>query len=297
VFNLPANVKKGPSNTAEEVALIRIVESKKPEIERICYDPLAIRFIGPETLKLLQNPEKAKEMKKEKDVVFRGVANSIAARVKYFDDFVAESLNDGFKQLVILGAGYDTRAYRMEGIEKAKVFEVDHPNTQPVKIMKIKEIFGSLPDNVEYVSVDLENESLGQNLLDKEYDLSKKTLFLMEGLTMYISPETVDDILSFIVTNSKSGSTVVFDYASRIANLDEHKDQKTVENLAKFMDKSKESMKFSLEEGKIEKFLSKRGFSDIKNMTSEDYKKSYFHGKNKDREVFSLMSFVSAVVE
>jgi methyltransferase (TIGR00027 family) len=297
VFNLPANVKRGPSNTAEEVALIRIVESKKPESERICYDPLAIRFISPETLKLLQNPEKAHEMKKEKDVVFRGVANSIAARVRYFDDFVAESLNDGFKQLVILGAGYDTRAYRMEGIGKVKVFEVDHPNTQPVKITKIKEIFGSLPDHVEYVSIDLENESLGQNLLNKGYDLSKKTLFLMEGLTMYISPETVDDILFFITKNSTRGSTVVFDYASRIANLNKHKDQKTVKNLAKFMDKSKESIKFSLEEAKVEKFLSKRGFSDIKNMTSEDYKKAYFHGKNKDREIFSLMSFVSAVVE
>ena len=134
---MPANVERGPSNTAEEVALIRIVESKKPESERICYDPLAIRFIGPETLKLLQNPEMAQEMKKEKDIVFKGVANSIAARVRYFDDFVAESLNDGFKQLVILGAGYDTCAYRMEGIEKVKVFEVDHPNTQPEKIMKM----------------------------------------------------------------------------------------------------------------------------------------------------------------
>lgn len=297
MYNLPKKTNKRPSNTAEEVALIRIVESKKPKSERICYDPLAIRFISSETLKLLHNPEKAQEMKKEKDVLFRGVANSIAARVRYFDDFVLKSLNDSFQQLVILGAGYDTRAYRMEGIEKVKVFEVDHPSTQKVKIEKIKEIFGSTPHNVKYVPVDFETETMTRKLLDSGYDISKKTLFILEGLIYYIPPDAIDDILSFIQKNSGKRSTILFDYVSKVTDFDESCDKKVAKNLLEFMEENKESLKFTLDEGTVAKYLSKRGYSNIKNMTSEDYKKAYFHGKNNDREVFSLMSFVSAVVE
>lgn len=283
---------KSPSKTAEEVTIIRIIESTKPEDERICYDPLAVHFIGSKTLKLLQkNPEK------EKQNVLKGVANTIAARVRYFDDFVEKSIVEGIEQLVILGAGYDTRAYRMEGLKNVKVFEVDHPGTQNLKIEKINEIFGYLPGHVTYVSIDLENESLNGKLFKHGYDPLKKTLFLMEGLTMYISPEAVDEILSFIVESSSKGSAVIFDYASRTANFEEHSDRKVVKNLTNLMEKSNESMKFSLMEGTVEEFLSKRGFSDVIDVTCEDYKKAYFHGKNKDMEVFSLISFVHAVIE
>ncbi|MGB9980033.1 SAM-dependent methyltransferase [Methanobacterium sp.] len=287
-------IKKSPSKTAEEVTIIRIIESTKPEDERICYDPLAVHFIGSKTLELLQ---KKPEIDKEKQVVFKGVANTIAARVRYFDDFVKKSIDDGIEQLVILGAGYDTRAYRIEGLkENVKVFELDYPSTQNLKIEKIKEIFGYLPSHVTYASIDLEKESLDEKLFKNKYDPLKKTLFIMEGLTMYISPETVDEILSFIVENSSRGSAVIFDYASRTVNFDEHSDRKTVENLTDLMEKSNESMKFSLMEGTAEEFLSMMGFSDVIDVTCEDYKKAYFYGKNKDREVFSLMSFVHAVV-
>lgn len=288
---------KAPSKTAEEVALIRIMESKKPEDERICYDPLAIHFISPETLKLIQNPEKAQEMTKEKEVLFKGVANSIAARVRYFDDFLEKSIEDGLEQLVVLGAGYDTRTYRMKGIGKVNVFEVDQPSTQSMKIEKIKEIFGSVPEHVEYVPVDFERETLDQKLFEGGYNTSKRTLFLMEGLTYYIPPCAVDDTLNFVVENSGKGSRVLFDHVSRPENFQENPDKKVAVNLMKFMEEGNESLKFSLGEATVEGFLSNRGFSDVKIVTADDYKKAYFHGKNSYREVFSLMSFVSAVVD
>ncbi|MGB9980032.1 SAM-dependent methyltransferase [Methanobacterium sp.] len=289
------NNKKVPSRTAEDATLIRMGESRKPEGERICYDPLAIHFISQETLELLQkNPE----MDKEKEIIFRGVANTIAARVRYFDDFVKKSIDDGIEQLVILGAGYDTRAYRIEGLkENVKVFEVDHPGTQGVKIEKINEIFGSLPGYVEYVSVDFEIEPLDHKLLNRGYSDSKKTLFVMEGLTHYIPPKAVIRILSFIVKNSSKGSAVIFDYGSIPANIDENQDLDVAENIGKSLDESGEQVQFALKEGTVKKFLSKRGFSNIKDVTSKDYKKAYFHGKNKDREVYSLISFAHAVVE
>ena len=288
-------VEKSPSRTAEDATFIRICESQKPENERICYDPLAIHFISPETLELLQkNPN----MEKENEVTFRGVASTISARVRYFDDFVKKSIDEGIEQLVILGAGHDTRAYRIDDLkENVKVFEVDHPGTQGVKIEKLKELFGSLPDHVEYIPIDFEIETLDHKLLNSEYSGSKKTLFVMEGLTHYIPPKAVDEILSFITKNSGNGSVVIFDYSSIPANIYENSDLDIAENIGKSLDESGEQVQFALEEGTVKKFLSERGFSNIKDITSEDYKKAYFHGKNKDREVYSFISFAHAVVE
>lgn len=93
-----------------------------------------------------------------------------------------------------MGAGYDTRAYRVEGLKRIKVFEVDHPNTQNLKTEKIRKIFNSLPDHVVYVPIDLAVEDFGQKLRDAGYDQSKKTLFLMEGLLYYLPQEFVDRI-------------------------------------------------------------------------------------------------------
>ena len=75
-------------------------------------------------------------MREHYERLFPGLGNSIRARVRYFDDFVKASIADGLQQLVILGAGYDTRAYRIEGLNKIKVFEVDHPSTQIAKLEK-----------------------------------------------------------------------------------------------------------------------------------------------------------------
>ena len=63
-----------------------------------------------------------------------------------------------------------------------------------------------------YVPVDFETENLGERLVIQGYDRSLKTLFLMEGLVMYIPPEAIDETLSFIVKNSGKGSTILFDY-------------------------------------------------------------------------------------
>lgn len=138
---------------AEYIATGRAMESIKPEGERICYDPYAIHFIGKESLRyfelLSRNSETAKSIMEHFERLYPGVYNSSVAKVRYFDDFVRTSADKGLEQLVIMGAGYDTRAYRIEKLkEKVKVYEVDHPDTQSVKMEKIKEIFGSLPDHV-----------------------------------------------------------------------------------------------------------------------------------------------------
>lgn len=294
--------KKGSSVTAENVAFVRALESLKPEGERICYDPYAIRFLSHQYVKFMEmaacDPSKTP---------FPGVHNSLSARVRYFDDFVIRFVNDGLEQLVILGAGYDTRAYRIEGLrDKVRVFEVDHPGTQIPKIEKIKGIFGSLPDHVTYVQVDFETEDFGQRLTEHGYKKLQKTVFIMEGLIYYLQPKAVDEMLTFIAENSGAGSAIIFDYVheSSIDRTDgicgmkcKACNQNEIKNAAKDMAQHGEAQKFGIKEGMLEAFLTQRGFSHACSITSEDYKKAYFYGVNESRPVCCLSYFAHAVVK
>lgn len=291
-------MKKRPSsNTAEGVALHRLRELARPESERICYDPYAIYFINPDILEFISNNRDMAMAEAERhDRFLPGTVNSIVARVRYFDDFVKKSIDEGLEQLVILGAGYDTRAYRIEGLKKIKVFEVDHPNTQNLKTETIKKIFGSLPDHVVYVPVDLAAEDFGQKIQDTGYDQSKKTLFLMEGLLCYLPPKFVDEILSFIRMNSGKGSVILFDYFPESV-VDGSCGLEVGRNLHSHLAEMGEPLQFGIKDGQVETFLVEGGFSRVQNVTAEEYKKMYFQGINKDREVCSLLAFTHATIE
>lgn len=289
--------RKGPSKMAELIALHRVAESMLPEGVRICYDPYAVHFVDPETLEFARkNPEKTKAMREHLERLFPGLASSIRARVRYFDDFVKASVDEGLEQLAILGAGYDTRAYRIDGLNKIRVFEVDHPGTQNVKVDKIKKIFGRLPDYVTYVPVDFESDDMGQKLLENGYNRSQKTLFVLEGLVMYIPPEAVDETLSFIVKNSGKGSSIIFDYYPQ-SLVDGTSELETAKNIRDFVAQQGEPLLFGIKEGAVEAFLAERGFSQIRNVTSEDYKKAYFQGANEGRAVSNLLFFAHAVID
>jgi methyltransferase (TIGR00027 family) len=293
----------GPgSKTAVIVAGHRFDESQKPEEERICYDPYAVHFVTPELRQLNKDPLKAKAMLESLGnigTLLLGMSNSTRARVRYFDDFVKASIDKGQEQLVILGAGYDTRAYRIEGLNgksNIRVFEVDHPITQKAKIEKIKEIFGQLPDHVVYVPIDLMTENLGEKLLRNGYDKTKQTLFIMEGLLMYLKPNAVDEILSIIIENSGKASSIIFDYYPQSV-VDGSSELEIGRITHDYLAQIGEPLLFGIKDGMVGEFLMERGFSRVCNVTSEDYKKAYFHGANKDRPVCSLISFAHAVVQ
>lgn len=287
--------RENPSQMAEGIAMQRFAESNKSEGERICYDPYAIYFIRPEILEFgMKHPEDAKAKIEETEKQFQGLSSSIMARVRYFDDFIIDYAND-LEQLVILGAGYDTRPYRLKCLKDIKIFEVDHPNTQRFKIEKIKEIFGSTPENVTYVPIDFEIQDLGQ-LLEMGYDSSKKTLFILEGLVMYIPPKAVTKTLNFIVKYSPQGSILLFDYYPESV-VDGTCRLKIGDNIRNHLISLGEPLQFGIKEGELEEFLGEFGFSNIKNVNSEDYKNRYFMGKNQNREVCELLYFAQAVVE
>jgi methyltransferase (TIGR00027 family) len=113
---------------------------------------------------------------------------------------------------VIPGAGYDSRAYRFNTLkDPIRVFEVDHPATQQAKLDKLQKIFDHLPPPVCYVPIDFNEQALEECLAAHGYNPVGKTVFPWQGVTYYLNPTAVDQILDFIAKYSAPGSKVIFE--------------------------------------------------------------------------------------
>jgi methyltransferase (TIGR00027 family) len=291
------DMKKGkPSATAEGNAALRATELLRPKDERVCEDQFARRFLGLRFGIVVRSKLLTRIALWYAERILPGAANSLMARTRYIDDYLKQRIDDGIEQLVILGAGYDSRAYRFDELKaKVSVFEVDHPNTQRVKIQKVKKIFGSLPSHMAYVGLDLDERKLGEGLLESGYDKVKKTLFIWEGVTVYLTPEAIDETLAFVAQNSGKGSSIIFDYAFQSAN-DAASKNGDAKKWREAYERRGEVPKFAVKDDGIEEFLSQRGFYRVESVSMESLKRTYFKGVNENRQVTHFGGIVHATV-
>jgi methyltransferase (TIGR00027 family) len=281
--------EKQSSTTAQGIALIRALESSRPAGERICYDPYARQLINPVNYLLVKPFVGYAERRGP------GVVGFLVARCRYMDDYLQECIKAGLEQLVILGAGLDSRAYRFEHLlGKVKVFEVDHPATQQVKVKKLCKILGSLPGHVSFIPIDFNEETL-QKLFDYGYRQEEKTLFIWEGVVHYLKAEAVDQTLAFVRMNSGRGSSIIFDYMYTSALRVEQK-RSEVARMQRSRLLTGEGLTFGIEEGQVEEFLRLRGYTRIHNLSSQDLHRAYFSGVNQSRSVAPVYAIVHAVV-
>lgn len=134
-----------------------------------------------------------------------------AARTTFFDTALERHLA-GIDQLVILGAGLDTRAYRLKAGKRLRCFEVDAPRTQPFKREMLRKA-GVDTTRVTYVPADFEKEDWFEKLVDAGFEQDVPSFFLWESVTMYLDREAVESTLRKIAATA-SGSVVAFDYFS-----------------------------------------------------------------------------------
>ena len=133
-------------------------------------------------------------------------------RTRFIEERLEHAIRDGMSQVVILGAGFDTRAYRLtELLKAARVFEVDQPSTQEYKKRRIRETGIEVPPNLTYVPVDFRHDKLGDVLTAAGYDSSQKTFFIWEGVTMYLPEAAVEETLRWVAAQAP-GSTIIFDF-------------------------------------------------------------------------------------
>jgi methyltransferase (TIGR00027 family) len=287
-------MRRGQSSlSAAGIAIVRAIESERPPEQRICFDPYARRFVNGWLYRFVRFFDRLGYSERKGP----GVMGFLVARERHIDETLLACLAGGMEQLVILGAGYDARAYRFEQLHgRVKIFEIDHPATQADKLAKVARIFGQPPAYVNYVPVDFNTERLNERLAAGGYESTARSLFIWQGVTQYLTPEAVDLTLAFVAEHAAPGSTIVFDYAepSILAGGGTHGE---VRNLHRYRWLSGETLTFGIPGAEIDTFLVRRGFQNIHHVGHSELHDLYFTGPNAARTVAAGYGIVAAQVK
>jgi len=205
------------SRTAEQNALFRALESARPAETRLIDDPLAQSFLRTPLAwveRLARRPAFRERIPDFIDRRWPGVRTSVVARTRLIDETIATVVDADTPQVVLLGAGFDSRAERLPELRSTRVFEVDHPDTQAAKKRVLLRALGALPGNVRFVACNFDEQDLESVMRAARYDRMLKSFILWEGVTNYLSAGAVDTTLRWCA-RAAPGSRLLFTYVHR----------------------------------------------------------------------------------
>lgn len=203
--------------TAQGVAKQRLIETLAKPDKRVICDPYAERFVmGASLIKLLGHKFSVWLTQK----LAPGFHEHLISRTRFIDKLVKKSTASGVEQYIILGAGYDLRAHRLELPSSLKIFEVDQPEVQARKRAKLPDNVAN-SCNVTYVGVDFNHQSLTEQLLAAGFDQSKRTIFTLEGVSQYISKEAAaSTVKELSVLTEGAGAILFISYVDELLEKD-----------------------------------------------------------------------------
>jgi methyltransferase (TIGR00027 family) len=210
----------------------------------------------------------------------KGIYEYVIARTKYIDAVFRQALAEQFDQVLIFGAGFDTRAIRFQdAIGNTRVFELDVPVTQQAKIRQYQKQRLVVPPNLKFIAIDFDKDSLSTKLNEAGFYKQQRTLFMLEGLVMYLQPESVDATFQTIRDYAGKGSRVVFDYiyASVLRNEGIYYGEK---GIVQTVSGAGEQWHFGIEKGLIEQFLARYTLQLIDHKDAKDLEEAYFSDSN-----------------
>jgi methyltransferase (TIGR00027 family) len=204
-------LERKPSRTAFGVAAYRAAHQVL-EDGRFFRDPLALPILGMDPDALRADPAAGEDR--------RGIRFFVVARSRIAEDAIQRGVDErSVRQLVVLGAGLDTFAYRNPFDDRLKVFEVDHPATQAWKRSRLAEAGIPIPESLTYAPVDFEQENLTEQLATAGLDPSVRTFFTWLGVVPYLTRDAITGTLRQIAAHP-GGAEVVLDYGEPLQDVD-----------------------------------------------------------------------------
>jgi methyltransferase (TIGR00027 family) len=193
-----------PSRTALAAASHRAAHQIL-ENGRIFSDPLAVRILGIDAATVAREAEEQPTR--------RAMRLFIAVRTRFAEDALAAAVERGASQLVVLGAGLDTYAYRTKLGDRLRIFEVDHPATQEWKRQRLEAAAIPIPSALTFAPIDFERQTLAEGLAAARFDPAQQVFFTWLGVVPYLTEEAFWSTLNFI-SKLQNAAHVVFDYSN-----------------------------------------------------------------------------------
>jgi len=267
-------IESSASRTADMTCACRAMSFYEPEPALKGADwvapkllPRAIQplVIWPPTRKLLQRmmaPE--------------GVYGWVIARTRYIDEALRAACLEGFAQVLLFGAGFDSRCVRFcSQLRAMRLFELDAPTTQAMKIEQFRRRGIPIPTNVALVAINFEKDSVEQKLAQAGFSRGSKTLVILEGVLQYLNPQSVESTFATIRGLVGTGSRVVFDHAYAAVVRGEG-DLYGQRGITRGVSRVGESWQFGLDDGEVEAFLQRFGFALVDKKNPQELEQMNF---------------------
>ena len=287
------------SRTAEGAAAMR-AEHLIHDEPVVFKDPYAIEMLSYPWRRACKNPALHWLVFKKILGALRPIQGQVLARSRFSEEKLQLAFKEGIHQCVIVGAGLDTLALRTKDWEikkegtnqKLKVYEIDHPATQKVKIEKLNRLNMGTLENLEFVAVDFERQSLSEGLERSSFDPTKPTFFIWLGVTVYLTKEAIFNSLKSIASISAQGSELVFDYAVNQKHLSK-KDTGKMKILSFYTSRLSEPLiENNFDPVGFPADVEKIGFQLVENMSPEQQNKQFFNNRTDNLRATSASYFV-----
>lgn len=176
-------------------------------------DPYARQFLPPGSRWLMGRKRFLRAYRFWHELLMPGLLGEMLLRARYAEALLRQRAAEGLRQYLILGAGWDSFALRRGAwAQDLQIFEIDHPATQARKRRRLQRLGVDLPDNLHFVAVDFERETISDALARTAFDPQAPVLVNWLGVTYYLQQETVLAVLRELARMAQGGCDVVFDY-------------------------------------------------------------------------------------
>ena len=203
------------SRTAQYMAFFRALETQGRPARRLFDDPYALALLSG-TLRTFARlacfPILGRLVHGVLELGWPYTRSSGVVRTRAIDDSVRQGIKGGARQLVLLGAGFDSRGLRLEEVRTIAVFEVDHCATQQEKKKRLQVCIGRLPANIRYVAVDFERDNLGRKLIEAGFEAEIPAVVVWEGVISYLTESAVQGTFALLAQLLAPSSSLIFTY-------------------------------------------------------------------------------------
>lgn len=272
-------VQQAPSHTALAAAFYRAMAHRDATVEGIGSDHLAWTFLSGAHRLLVRFGWIRRAIRRKSERATPGVYEYVLARTAFFDERYARTRDDGTGQIVLLGAGYDTRPRRMPSPAGLKVIELDIAPTQERKRDCLGRAGVAEPAGLVFAPIDFDTQSIASVLREAGYDPGRKTFFLWEGVSYYLTGDAVDDVLRLVRENTHPETTIAFDYAITLSdeNIDRIHGARTFTETWREHHQG-EPFRFFIDEGALPSFLGERGLDLVEHLDAGEIESAYSTG-------------------
>ncbi len=249
-----------PRSTAEGAAALRAAGALEPDPAVRCPDDLAARFLGGFNITTLAKHRLTRSvLLRRVNAVLPGAYPYEIARCKFIDEVTLSEADAGLDELVLLGAGLDSRPYRLaDRLGGLRVFEVDHPASQATKRSRLRRLSVEQSRNVSFVPLDFTRDDLPGELARAGHDERAATLFIWSGVSPYLPEDAVREILSWVGAHTSPRTSIVFDAAWASA-LRSDSDLYGARELARAVASVGEPLRWGIPDGEVDGTLERFG--------------------------------------